>query len=76
MVRTRRNRTKHSSRLLLAEIVDFMPLTGEDTFYDLGSGVGKLVMQVASTTPCNSVGVELGTAYACPKLFNFLYVFH
>jgi SAM-dependent methyltransferase len=34
-------------------------LTKDDTFYDLGSGVGKACMQVALVTPARAVGVEL-----------------
>lgn len=43
-----------------AHILDDMHLTRQDVFYDLGSGVGKLVLQVYLTTPVKrSVGVEL-----------------
>lgn len=43
-----------------AHILDDIHLTRQDVFYDLGSGVGKLVLQVYLTTPVKrSVGVEL-----------------
>lgn len=43
-----------------AHILDDLQLSRQDVFYDLGSGVGKLVLQVYLTTPVKrSVGVEL-----------------
>lgn len=43
-----------------AHILDDINLSRQDVFYDLGSGVGKLVLQVYLTTSAKrSVGVEL-----------------
>jgi len=43
-----------------AHILDDLNLSRHDIFYDLGSGVGKLVLQVYLTTPVKrSVGIEL-----------------
>jgi hypothetical protein len=43
-----------------AHILDDLKLSSHDVFYDLGSGVGKLVIQVSLTTPVKrSVGIEL-----------------
>jgi hypothetical protein len=43
-----------------AHILDDLNLTRQDVFYDLGSGVGKLVLQVYMTTPVKrSVGIEI-----------------
>ena len=45
-----------------AHILEDLNLSRQDVFYDLGSGVGKLVMQAYMTTPVKrSVGVELST---------------
>lgn len=44
----------------LQTILDELPVGREDVFYDLGSGVGKVCVQVALTTPAKRiVGVEL-----------------
>ena len=44
----------------LQTILDDLKLTDQDVFYDLGSGVGKTVVQVALTTPAKKiVGIEL-----------------
>ncbi|MBM3468034.1 MAG: hypothetical protein FJX71_01215 [Alphaproteobacteria bacterium] len=43
-----------------SHILNDLDLTKNDVFYDLGSGVGKLVLQVYLTTPVKkSVGIEL-----------------
>lgn len=43
-----------------AHILSDLNITKQDVFYDLGSGVGKLVLQVYLTTPVKrSVGIEL-----------------
>ncbi|OQA35970.1 MAG: Histone methylation protein DOT1 [Candidatus Dependentiae bacterium ADurb.Bin331] len=43
-----------------AELLKDLDLQRKDVFYDLGSGVGKLVVQTALTTPVGkAVGVEL-----------------
>lgn len=45
-----------------AHILDDLNLSRQDVFYDLGSGVGKLALQVYLTTPVKrSVGIELST---------------
>ena len=50
--------TYASVRLLLDEL----RLTDKDVFYDLGSGVGKLVVQAFLSTPVKkSIGVELSS---------------
>lgn len=46
----------------LATLLKELQLTDKDVFYDLGSGVGKVVVQVALTTPATATGVEL-----CPS---------
>lgn len=44
----------------LKALLDDLKLTHEDVFYDLGSGVGKVVIQVFLDTPVKkSVGIEL-----------------
>jgi hypothetical protein len=43
-----------------AHILEDLQLSRQDVFYDLGSGVGKLVLQVYMTTPVKrSIGIEL-----------------
>lgn len=42
------------------KLVDYLEMSSGDVFYDLGSGVGKVVNQVAMTVPLKRcVGVEL-----------------
>lgn len=41
------------------ELLSKLNLKESDVLYDLGSGVGKLVVQVGLTTPAKVVGVEL-----------------
>ncbi|MFA6066398.1 MAG: hypothetical protein WC707_04440 [Candidatus Babeliaceae bacterium] len=44
------------------ELLEDLKLASYDIFYDLGSGIGKLAVQVALTTPAKKiVGVELST---------------
>ncbi|XP_051977246.1 histone-lysine N-methyltransferase, H3 lysine-79 specific isoform X2 [Xyrauchen texanus] len=44
---------------LVAQIIDEMEMMEEDTFVDLGSGVGQVVLQVAAATNCKHYyGVE------------------
>lgn len=43
----------------LQTLLDDLNLTSKDTFYDLGSGVGKVCMQVALVTPAKAIGIEL-----------------
>ena len=40
-------------------LLEHLRLGPRDTFYDLGSGVGKLVLLAGMTTPARAVGVEL-----------------
>jgi hypothetical protein len=43
-----------------AHILDDLQLSRQDVFYDLGSGVGKLIIQVYLTTPVKrSIGIEI-----------------
>jgi SAM-dependent methyltransferase len=44
----------------LARLIKYLKLTPRDVFYDLGSGLGKVVLQVAMTTKIHSAtGIEL-----------------
>ncbi|XP_046454653.1 histone-lysine N-methyltransferase, H3 lysine-79 specific-like isoform X2 [Daphnia pulex] len=44
---------------LVCQIIDQLNITEEDTFLDLGSGVGQIVLQVAASTCCKMVwGIE------------------
>lgn len=45
---------------LICQAIDHANITEHDTFIDLGSGVGQVVLQVAALTPCKfSWGIEL-----------------
>lgn len=47
----------------LNKLLDHLKLTSRDVFFDLGSGVGKVVLQTALVSPVKScIGVELSTA--------------
>lgn len=47
----------------LDKVIQYLKLNKDDVFFDLGSGVGKVVMQVAMTTPVKKVvGVELSNS--------------
>lgn len=49
----------------VAQLMDYFKPTSTDVFFDLGSGIGKVCVQVALTTPAKAVGVELSsTRYA------------
>ncbi len=51
---------KHTA---LAKLLDYLALTPADTFYDLGSGVGKVILHTALTSKVKkAIGVELSTA--------------
>lgn len=40
-------------------MIDQIHISSEDSFIDLGSGVGQVVLQVAAATPCRScLGIE------------------
>jgi len=44
----------------LAELAEYINFTQDDVFYDFGSGVGKVTIQIFLTTPAKkSVGIEL-----------------
>ncbi|MEM9454246.1 MAG: hypothetical protein AAGF11_08715 [Myxococcota bacterium] len=43
-----------------AQLLEHLNLRSDDSFYDLGSGIGKVVLQVAMTVPvARCVGIEL-----------------
>lgn len=51
---------KHAA---LDKLLNYLALTEEDILYDLGSGVGKVVIHCAMTTPLKkAIGVELSSA--------------
>lgn len=43
----------------MQELINYLNLGTTDTFFDLGSGVGKICCQVALTTPAHAIGIEL-----------------
>lgn len=44
---------------LICQLIDNINMTEDDTFIDLGSGVGQIVLQVAASTSCKMVwGIE------------------
>ncbi|KAI9565726.1 putative histone-lysine N-methyltransferase [Daphnia sinensis] len=44
---------------LVCQMIDHVNVTEDDTFIDLGSGVGQVVLQVAASTPCKMAwGIE------------------
>ena len=44
---------------LVQHIIETQEVTETDTFFDLGSGIGQVVLQAAATTGCRAFGVEL-----------------
>jgi len=44
---------------LVQHIIDVQQITADDTFADLGSGIGQVVLQTAAVTGCRALGVEL-----------------
>ncbi|KAL3210258.1 hypothetical protein MRX96_037304 [Rhipicephalus microplus] len=43
----------------VAQMINELEFTPDDVFIDLGSGVGQVVLQVASSTPCKMcIGIE------------------
>jgi hypothetical protein len=44
---------------LVQHIVETQKITDADTFFDLGSGIGQVVLQAAAMTGCRAFGVEL-----------------
>lgn len=52
---------------LICQMIDELQMTEEDTFIDLGSGVGQVVLQLAASTPCKMIwGIEKAE---CPSRF-------
>ena len=49
---------------LVQHIIETQKITDSDTFFDLGSGIGQVVLQAAATTGCRAFGVELMDAPA------------
>lgn len=43
----------------LAQLIEKLQLTKYDTLFDLGSGAGKVCIQVALSSPAKAVGIEL-----------------
>ncbi|XP_064120922.1 histone-lysine N-methyltransferase, H3 lysine-79 specific-like isoform X5 [Macrobrachium nipponense] len=44
---------------LICQMIDQIHITEDDTFVDLGSGVGQVVLQMAALTPCKiCIGIE------------------
>ncbi len=43
----------------VGQLLHDLPITAHDVFFDLGSGVGKVCVQVALTTPAHAIGIEL-----------------
>jgi len=39
----------------ICQMIDSMLVTEEDTFIDLGSGVGQVVLQLAASTNCKMI---------------------
>ena len=64
---------------LVQHIIETQKITDSDTFFDLGSGIGQVVLQAAATTGCRAFGVELmdapaGYAAALQVAFEAEYV--
>src|SRR5205823_2256234 len=43
----------------LAQLIQKLALTKNDVLFDLGSGAGKVCIQVALSSPAKAVGIEL-----------------
>ena len=60
----------------IAQMVDQIGLNANDTFIDLGSGVGQVVLQIAASTSAKMcIGIEkadVPSAYAEVSYYNFL----
>lgn len=59
------------------ELIKQLGINSSDVFYDLGSGTGKLVMQVYANTPVNKAyGIEFfqDRSYAAEKALKRMYV--
>lgn len=63
---------------LVCQMIDHVNVTEDDTFIDLGSGVGQVVLQVAASTPCKMAwGIERSEwpnryAEVAINFYNFL----
>jgi hypothetical protein len=57
---------------LIREIIQRLKITQKDSFVDLGSGIGNVVMQVSMDTGCRAVGIEkeLGRHQAAVRLLS------
>jgi H3 lysine-79-specific histone-lysine N-methyltransferase len=44
--------------ILVSKVIQHLSITSEDVFYDLGSGIGNVVMQVSMETGCRAIGIE------------------
>ena len=44
---------------IIHDIIRRIPIRSTDVFLDLGSGIGNVVLQIASETRCKAYGVEL-----------------
>lgn len=52
---------------LVCQMIDHVKVSEEDTFIDLGSGVGQVVLQLAASTPCKMAwGIERAD---CPSRY-------
>ena len=58
---------------LIAQMIEQLEITEDDTFIDLGSGVGQVVLQMAASTCCRfCYGVEKADVPAAfAKVLNF-----
>ena len=55
----------------VARLLNDLNLTAKDYFFDLGSGVGKVCVQAALTTPAYAIGIELSpTRYQDAQLIK------
>ena len=55
----------------VAKLLSDLHLTAKDYFFDLGSGVGKVCVQAALTTPAYAIGIELSpTRYQGAQLIK------
>jgi hypothetical protein len=67
----------HYGRMMpdaINRVFEFMELSQNDVFFDIGSGIGTLLLQAAYTIGCHSIGLELleGRHAAALKLRDFV----
>lgn len=43
----------------IQQIIEEVGITSNDIFYDIGSGIGNVVLQVAVQTGCKAIGIEI-----------------